>query len=491
MVLTGFSHGIFTTYRDIVPRPVTQVLSNAIALVGSAPTYLIQEADRTINVPQRVIGDVDDARFAGPARPGFTIPYALDAFRDNGAGTVDFVNVFDPAVHKTTAASISYTFTTNTIQLQRVDGSTKTGEIADGLTGVFSVTSYVLDTDFTVDMTNGVLTRLPDGTIPANATVTVSYTYSDPSKVLAADIIGDVVDGQRTGLQAIKDLYNLRGYKPKMLVVPVFNEDAGVAAEMEVLSDSMQVYFFLDAPAGTNRDQAVAGRSGTAPVGTFATASRRAVLCYPRVKHSDGSLQPRSQYVAGVTAGVDAEKGFWFSPSNNEMKGIIGEELRLSGDYTDNSTDINVLNAAGIVTGFAGGFGTGVSRVWGNRSALFPSDSTPLNFISVGRTVDIVMESIQRSSLPYLDRPISSALIDTILEGANAYIREQIQRGALIQGSVATYDPQQNPPSTLAAGRVIIQVRLMVPTPLETLIYESSLDINLLSSILPTPEVVS
>jgi phage tail sheath protein FI len=489
MVLTGFSHGIFTQYRDTVPRPVTQVLSNAIALVGSAPTYLLQAADRTINVPVRVLGDTDDARFAGPLRPGFTIPYALDAFRDNGAGTVDFVNVFNPLTHNTTATGISYTFTSNVIQLQRVIGANKTTDIADGLTGTFSVTGYVLGDDYTIDMTNGRLTRVVTGDIPAGATVSVTYTYSDPAKVTPANIIGAVVDGERTGMQAIRDLYNLRGYKPKMLVIPIYNEDGGVAAEMEALSDSMEIYFFLDAPAGTSRDEAIAGRSGTAPVGTFATASRRAVLCYPRVKHSDGSLQPRSQYIAGVTAGNDARNGYWFSPSNNEIKGIIGEELRLSGDYTDNNTDINALNAAGIVTGFAGGFGTGVSRVWGNRSALFPSDSSPLNFISVGRTIDIVMESIQRSSLPYLDRPINSALIDTILEGANAYIREQIQQGALIQGSEATYDVLQNVPSTLAAGRVIIGVRLAVPTPLETLIYESSLDISLLSSILPTPEV--
>jgi phage tail sheath protein FI len=122
-------------------------------------------------------------------------------------------------------------------------------------------------------------------------------------------------------------------------------------------------------------------------------------------------------------------------------------------------------------------------RVWGNRSALFPSDTTPLNFIPVGRTLDITLESLQRAGLPYLDRPINSALIDMIEAAGNAYLLEQVQIGALIPGSEIYWDKNANLNTQIAAGRLTFNVRLMIPTPLETLIYEAALDISLLNNL--------
>jgi hypothetical protein len=74
----------------------------------------------------RSLTNIDDARLAGPVTDGFTLPHALDAFRDNGAGSVEIINVFDAAIHKTTSTSISYTFTaSNTIQLEKTTGATR------------------------------------------------------------------------------------------------------------------------------------------------------------------------------------------------------------------------------------------------------------------------------------------------------------------------------------------------------------------------------
>lgn len=486
-----FQHGVIARYRDTVTRPVTEVPSNVIALVGTFPTYALAAGNRHIDVPIRVIGDVDDALFSGPKTVGFTGPYALDAIRDNGGGTVDIINVFNPETHKTTATE-DFTLVNGQVQLKRVEGSLVSTTDATGLTGALTVAGFIEDIDYTINRTTGLLKRTLTGAIAVDDTVTVEFTYADPSKVTPAEIIGTTVDGVRSGMQALKNLFNLRGYTPKMLIVPVFNEDGGVASEMEVLSEKLSCYFFLDAPAGSSRDEVVAGRSGAAPVGTFQTSNKRAVLCYPRVLASDNTVQPLSQYAAAVTAGTDLESGYWFSPSNHVIQGIQGIEpgVNLSGDYTATSTDINALNAAGIVTVMANAFGVGL-RLWGNRAASYPTDTSPLNFIAVGRTVDIVTESIQRASLPFVDKPISTALIDTILATAQAFLYEQIQLGALVSGSEVTWNKQLNANTQLAAGRVLFSIRLMVPTPLELLIYESTLDINLLSNILPTSEVAA
>jgi Gp37 protein len=45
---------------------------------------------------------------------------------------------------------------------------------------------YVLGTDYTLDAVNGIITRLASGSIPAGATVNVSYTYADVVTAIAS-----------------------------------------------------------------------------------------------------------------------------------------------------------------------------------------------------------------------------------------------------------------------------------------------------------------
>lgn len=490
----AFQHGVFTQYVDTVPRPVRRVPSAVIGIVGTAPMYLVDSGDRTIDDPQRTLNDVDDERYFGSKRSGFTIPYALDAIRDNGGGDVEVINVFDIATHKTTAEAIAYTFDANDqIQLKRVTGTapsqTTTAINAEGLTGTFTVTSdpagttYTLTTDYTYDATTGVLTRVSGGGITAEADVLITYDYADPGLVDTDDIIGGVTDGDRTGLSALKDVYGLRGYKVKIIIVPGYSDNDSVATEIEAVANDLEAYFILDAPVAATRDEAIAGRNGTAPVLNFDTASRRAILAFPRVFDSQSTpeLQPLSQYIAGVIASTDNEYGYWWSPSNKPIVGVTGLELPLTADFTDTDNDVTALNAAGLVTVFRD-FGTGF-RVWGNRSALYPSDTTPLNFIAVGRTLDIFHESLQRASLPYVDRPINTALIDAIVETGNNFIRELVTEGALIEGSRLYYSSAQNPASQLAAGKIVFSIVMMIPTPAEVITYRTTLDINLLNNL--------
>lgn len=82
-----------------------------------------------------------------------------------------------------------------------------------------------------------------------------------------------------------------------------------------------------------------------------------------------------------------------------------------------------------------------------------------------------------------MDRPINNALIDAIVETGNGFIREQVILGALLEGSRLFYDRAKNPPTALAAGRITFSISMMIPTPAETILYETTLDINLLSNL--------
>lgn len=307
----------------------------------------------------------------------------------------------------------------------------------------------------------------------------------DPSLVVNADVIGEVdVDGNRSGLQALIGTYNLFGYVAKMIIAPGYCTQDAVAVEMIAVADKLRAQALIDAPIGTTVAEAIAGRG---PGGTinFNTSNKRAILCFPHVKRYDSAtdseiLEPLSQRLAGVIAAKDVEKGYWWSPSNTEIKGITGMELPITALINDSTTEANALNEAGIVTLF-NSFGSGI-KTWGNRSAAFPTDTSPENFINVQRTADILHESIEYNMLQFIDRPINQALIDSIRESVNGFIRTLIMRGALIDGK-CVYDPAKNPATEIAAGHLVFDLEFMPPTPAERITFESFINIELLKAL--------
>ena len=76
----NYLHGVETIEVERGPRPVRTVKSAVIGLIGTAPIGAVNAATLTLS-------EKDAATF-GSQLPGFTIPQALDAIYDHGAGTV-------------------------------------------------------------------------------------------------------------------------------------------------------------------------------------------------------------------------------------------------------------------------------------------------------------------------------------------------------------------------------------------------------------------
>lgn len=87
----NYLHGVETIEIERGPRPVRTVKSAVIGLVGTAPVGPVNESVLCLS-------EKDAAQF-GPQLTGFSIPQALDAIYDHGAGTVVVINVFDPEKH--------------------------------------------------------------------------------------------------------------------------------------------------------------------------------------------------------------------------------------------------------------------------------------------------------------------------------------------------------------------------------------------------------
>ena len=103
----NFLHGIEVLEVGSGPVPVAVVKSAVIGLVGSAPTWAVQSPATApaVNAPTLVSSALDAANF-GPIIRGYTIPYALSAIQNQGAGQALVVNVFDPTRHFTSLAAM-------------------------------------------------------------------------------------------------------------------------------------------------------------------------------------------------------------------------------------------------------------------------------------------------------------------------------------------------------------------------------------------------
>jgi phage tail sheath protein FI len=375
-------------------------------------------------------------------------------------------------------------------------------------------TTYVEGTDYTVDYVNGLVWAKTGGSLTVGEALEISFSYCDPSKVQDTDLEGAVAGGVYTGIQAFQLAFGQFGFFPKILIAPAAgaagasiqsagSQDAAVASALDAMAQTIRAMALVDATAGTLVAAAISNRgvSGDA----FDTSSKRTVLCFPWQFFYDTGLlplgltivngaaapqpananadSPLSQWVAGAMAARDLANGYWWSPSNMQIEGVLGPDVSIYSSIVDPNADSNNLNAAGIVTVFTG-YGTG-PRLWGNRSAAYPTSTAPDQFISIRRTMDVIEESAQLAMMQFLDQPITNALIDLVVASVNAFLRTLIARGALVNGT-CSYNPAENPASAIAAGQLVFDLDVMPPPPTERITFNVFIDSSLLSSLTGT-----
>lgn len=469
----NFLHGTETIDVPIGPVKVTVVKSGVIGLVGISP-----KGDAQKNI---LVTNPNDAAQFGKPLPGFTIPQALAAILAQGTGAVVVVNVFDATTN--TVAVTNETRVVDSNGRGKLDFAPLSNIVAKDST---LATTYVIDVDYKIDEF-GKIQVLDFTSIAPGATIKVSYKRLDPDSVTSSQIIGAVDGGTnvRTGTKLFDLVRQLFGFKPKLFITPGYSDINEVAAELTILANKFKGHCYIDAPVGTTVPDAISGRGPLGEI-NFNTSDVRTELLHPMLKAFDQAgnadiVVPYSAYAAGVRAAVDNDEGFWVSSSNHQILGISGTEIPISAEINDATTEANALNENGITTVF-NSFGTGL-RVWGNRNASFPVNSGPETFVAIRRAADVIHESIEYGMLPYIDQPLTKALLDVVKESVNGFIRALIGRGALIPGSKCVLLPEDNPPEELAAGHATWFIDIMGPTPLERATFKSFIDIKLLKNI--------
>ena len=104
-------------------------------------------------------------------------------------------------------------------------------------------------------------------------------------------------------------------------------------------------------------------------------------------------------------------------------------------------------------------------RLWGNRTCA--DETKPeFSFESAVRTSHALQDIIAQAVAPFLDQPMTVALIKDLLETANAAFRQLVVEGRII-GAQAFFDADANSAEQLAAGRPTFRIQYTPAAPLE------------------------
>jgi phage tail sheath protein FI len=296
----------------------------------------------------------------------------------------------------------------------------------------------------------------------------------DPSKITLSDIIGgvDSATGKYKGIQALLTCQSEVGVQPRILIAPGFthqtpldeNEEPianPVVAELLNIAESLRAVIIADCP-NTNKIDAIHYREDW--------GSARIYPVYPWVKvlnTANNTIieQPSSARVAGLIAKSDNERGFWWSPSNMVINGIVGISKAIDFALGDTNSTSNYLNEHAVATIIQqDGF-----RLWGNRTT---SADPKWMFLQTRRTADMINDSLLKAHMWAVDRNITKTYIEDVLEGINNYLRHLKSIGAII-GGVAFANPELNTPDQIALGKVSFDFDFTPPYPAEHITFRS------------------
>ena len=283
-----------------------------------------------------------------------------------------------------------------------------------------------------------------------------------------ANIIGgvDSQTGDYKGVQAFLSAESIVHAAPRILIAPGFthqrpnNQANPVISSMLVIADRLRAVIIADGP-NTNDQEAITWRND------FGNARVYVVDPWGKIFIDREQVVPASPYIAGLIARSDNENGFWWSPSNQEIYGIVGTARPVDFTLGDANCRANFLNENEVTTiirqeGY---------RLWGNRSC---SSDPKWAFLSVRRTADLINDSLLRAHMRAVDRNITRTYLDDVVESVNAYLAHLKALGAILGGECYP-DPELNTPANIAQGKVYFDFDFTPPYPAERIVFRSHL----------------
>ncbi|MDR6128055.1 phage tail sheath subtilisin-like domain-containing protein [Sphingomonas sp. SORGH_AS_0438] len=273
-----------------------------------------------------------------------------------------------------------------------------------------------------------------------------------------AAVIGTTTNGLKTGMQALLAAEGQVGVRPRILGAPGL-DTLPVRAALQVIAQRLRAMVYAKA-IGDDTASAIADRANA--------SGRELMLLWPNFLAFDSKAATNVTgfavaYALGLRAKIDQEEGWHRTLSNVPVNGVIGLTRDVGFDVQDPYCEANLLNDKQITALIRTGEGF---RFWGSRTC---STEPLFAFESATRAAQVIQDTIAGGMMWAIDKPLRPSLVKDIVETINGKLRELVAAGQLIGGR-AWFDAAKNTPTTLQAGKVVIDYDYTPVPPLENLL---------------------
>ena len=402
-----------------------------------------------------------------------------------GAQPVIFCNINDPASMKREEAAADYTVADHRVAVS-VDAIADTIKVnvAEGAGEAATTRALERDTDYSIlydrddtDTYVCIVELLEDGSAYDAETVSVAYSAADPKTATVADVVDGVaqVDACLTAVGLVPDLIAAPGWSHNTVVAAVM---ATKAAAINGLFKGKAV---IDADSGEDGVTEYSQLSGYKNKNNFVDVDQ--IMCWPMVQLGDYRFHLSTQ-LCGLMATVDAgNRGIPYeSPSNKNLKMdacVLADGTPVN--LTWNQVDL-IAGSWGVVT--AVNFLDSGWVAKGNYTACYPGNTDVKDqFIPVSRMFDFIGNTLIRTFWSKLDKPMTPALRDSILQTCNIWLGG-LTGGGYLYGARAEMLAEENPLTSLLDGIITLHIYNAPPVPAQEIDFILEYDVSYMETAL-------
>lgn len=402
-----------------------------------------------------------------------------------GAQPVIFCNILDPEAMKKAVEAKDYDVTDHkaTLPIGAVAGSIKVKATVD-VEGTPTEQELKADEDYSIlydrddtDTYVCIVELLEDGSAYDAETVNIAYSAADPKTATVADVVDGVaqVDACLTAVGLVPDLIAAPGWSHNTVVAAVM---ATKAAAINGLFKGKAV---IDADSGEDGVTEYSQLSGYKNKNNFVDVDQ--IICWPMVQLGDYRFHLSTQ-LCGLMATVDAgNRGIPYeSPSNKNLKMdacVLADGTPVN--LTWNQVDL-IAGSWGVVT--AVNFLDSGWVAKGNYTACYPGNTDVKDqFIPVSRMFDFIGNTLIRTFWSKLDKPMTPALRDSILQTCNIWLGG-LTGGGYLYGARAEMLAEENPLTSLLDGIITLHIYNAPPVPAQEIDFILEYDVSYMETAL-------
>ena len=457
--MAEYKHGTYGEFAASIGGVASQS-GTVTVYVGAAPVNLVRGYAAYVNTPVKLGGFGAVKRNLGYSEDweAFDLCEAFHLHFDNADGNIGpivAINVLDPAKHKKSAET--------TVNLNFVNGSATI--VSDTIIlDTLVLADKVEGTDFSVDydFTKGavILTALGDN--PITGEVAATFSEVDATAITAADIIGGVTaGGVYTGLGCVDLIYQLLNLIPNLILCPKWSSTKAVYEAMvkagTKINGHWEAFPYADLPI----------IDGDTKVDTIEAAIKwktdngynkeRSKVFWPQGKGTDGKVYHAAVLAAWRTMLVDASHdGLPMESCSNKAVPLAAQYF--GADSLNRGFDqqrANELNAEGITTVVYWG---AQWVLWGPHTAAYKHGAVTDNRVIFDNSIRIMMYTLNSFQADWaldIDRPMTRAMADTILNREQEKADARAAMGAFIGTPVVRFDQDANSTAELIEGNFV------------------------------------